>query len=89
MSEGKVSSKYQLTLPVEVRRALGIKPGDRVRYEVQKGTLNVSVVRPDVRNVLETLWQDYDLSALHEELGGDAVAHLRQVRGWETENQDD
>ena len=43
MSEGKVSSKYQLTLPVEVRRALGIKPGDRVRYEVQKGTLNVSV----------------------------------------------
>ncbi len=37
MVEGKVSSKYQLTLPVEVRKALGIKPGDTVRYQVEAG----------------------------------------------------
>ena len=59
MSEGKVSSKYQLTLPADVRRALGIKPGDRVRYDVQQGKLSVSVIRPDIREVLGELWQDY------------------------------
>ena len=88
MSEGKVSSKYQLTLPAEVRRALGIKAGDRVRYEMQKGTLNVSIVRPDIRDVLGELWQDHDLSALHDELGGDAVTHLRQARGWDAKEDD-
>ena len=35
MSEGRISSEYQLTLPVDVRQVLGTKPGDRVvRYEV-------------------------------------------------------
>lgn len=82
MSESRVSSKYQLTLPVDVRKALGIKPGDRVRYNVEQGRLNVSIIRPDVREVLEALWRDYDLSALHEELGGDAVTHLHKARGW-------
>lgn len=37
MTEGKVNSRYQLTLPVDVRKALGVKPGDRVRYEVKGG----------------------------------------------------
>lgn len=28
----KISAKYQTVIPREVRRRLGIKPGDRVRY---------------------------------------------------------
>ena len=33
MSIARVSSKGQITLPVEARKAAGIKPGDRVRIE--------------------------------------------------------
>ncbi len=86
MVKGKVSSKYQLTLPAEVRRALGVKPGDTVRYEVEEGELRVSVVRPDIRRVLEELWAGHDTTPLHEELGGDAVAYVRKQRGWDELN---
>ncbi len=81
MTEGKVSSKYQLTLPKGVRKALGIKPGDRVRYEVEGGKLNVSVVRPDIGEVLDYILANYDLSALQEEVDEDAVAYVREQRG--------
>lgn len=82
MTEGKVSSKYQLTIPAEARAALGIKPGDMVRYEVNEGILNVSVVRPDLGEVLEQLWANHDMAPLHEETGGDAAAYVREQRGW-------
>jgi len=32
----KVTSKYQVTIPVEVRERLGIKVGDEVEFEVEK-----------------------------------------------------
>ena len=83
MTEGKVNSKYQLTLPAEVRKALGVKPGDRVRYDVQGEKLSVSVVRPDIESVLDYILADYDLSALHKEVGDDAAAYVRKQRGWE------
>lgn len=38
-----ISSKGQVTIPKEVRLALGLKPLDRVTFEVQEG---VAVVRP-------------------------------------------
>lgn len=83
MTEGKVNSRYQLTLPLEVRKALGIKPGDRVHYDVQGGKLSVSVVRPDIESVLDYILANHDLSALQEEVGDDAVAYVRKQRGWE------
>lgn len=83
MTEGKVNSRYQLTLPVEVRKALGVKPGDRVRYEVKGGELQVSIVGPSIDEVLEQLWQEYDMTALQQEIGGDAVAYVREQRGWD------
>jgi AbrB family looped-hinge helix DNA binding protein len=87
MVEGKVSSKYQLTLPVEVRKALGIKPGDTVRYQVEAGKLAVSMVRPDIDQILEDFLASHDLSALHEEIAGDAVRYVRQLRGWEEDDE--
>ena len=56
---------------------------------MSEGKVSVSVIRPDIREVLGELWQDHDLSALHDELGGDAVAHLRQARSWDAKEQDD
>ena len=32
MATAAVTSKGQITIPVEVRKKLGIKPGDRVRF---------------------------------------------------------
>jgi AbrB family looped-hinge helix DNA binding protein len=38
MSSAAVTSKGQITIPLEVRKKLGIKPGDRVRFiEGEKG----------------------------------------------------
>lgn len=89
MQEGKVSSKYQLTLPVQIRRALGIKPGDTVRYEVREGKLSLTVARPDVGQVLERLWAEHDTAALHAETGGDAVDHMREHHGLDVLSFDD
>jgi antitoxin PrlF len=81
--EGKVSSKLQITIPVRVRDALGIRPGDTIRYELEAGSVRLKVVRPDISDVLETLWAKHDLSELNDEVGDDAVAHVRALRGWD------
>ena len=78
--QGKVSSKYQLTLPTEVRKALGVKPGDIVTYEVIGGTLQVSRVRPSIEAVLDSVTKGFDFSELQEVTKNDAVAYLREQR---------
>ena len=84
MAEGKVSSKYQLTLPAEVRKALGVKPGDAVRYEVEGSSARVSVVRPELGSVLDSVLADYDFTALGSAAKNDATRHLREERGLTT-----
>jgi len=37
----RVTSKYQVTLPLRVRKALGIRPGDTVAYEIEKGAVKL------------------------------------------------
>lgn len=81
VSEGRVSSKYQLTIPAEIRDAMGLKPGDTVRYELSDDGLRVGVVRPDIRAVLSRVYSAEDQAAIHEETGGDAVAYVRRMRG--------
>ena len=43
MSIVKISSKGQVTIPKEVREALGLKPGDRVEIKVEG---NIAVLEP-------------------------------------------
>jgi len=38
----KVTSKGQITVPVEIRRSLGVKPGDKIRFEQQEGGIRVA-----------------------------------------------
>ena len=40
----RLTSKGQLTLPVAVRKAWGIKPGDKLELTIGKG--NVLLIRP-------------------------------------------
>ena len=47
MVESAVTSKGQTTLPKPVRRALGIEPGDRVRYVIfDNNEVRLLPVRP-------------------------------------------
>lgn len=46
MVESGVTSKGQTTLPKAVREALGVRPGDRVRYIIDGDTVRIVAVRP-------------------------------------------
>lgn len=42
----KLSSKGQVTLPKEVREAVGLHPGDMIVYEVKDGVILLQHVEP-------------------------------------------
>ncbi len=46
MQESTVTMKGQTTLPKDVRRALGLSSGDRVRYVILDGEVRLLKVRP-------------------------------------------
>lgn len=46
MSRTKVTPKYQTTVPLEIRRSLGIKAGDEVEWQLVR---QFAVVRAPVR----------------------------------------
>lgn len=43
--EAKITSKGQITVPREVRRLLGVRPGDRVLFESDGNDVRVRPVR--------------------------------------------
>ena len=43
--EAKITSKGQITLPKDVRQALGVKPGDKVVFERNGEEMSVRPVR--------------------------------------------
>ena len=79
--QGKVSSKYQLTLPVEARKVLGIKAGDTVNYEILDDGLKISVVRPDIDAVIDDVLAENDFSALAKLAKNDAKTYVSDLRG--------
>jgi AbrB family looped-hinge helix DNA binding protein len=46
MPSSILSSKGQITVPVEVRHRLGLKPGDRVEFVFENGRTEIHPVRP-------------------------------------------
>ena len=70
-----ISSKGQVTVPVEVRRRLGLKEGDRVEFAFVEGTVVLRPVRTD-GNPFEK-W----IGALSKDTPeGTAVAWVREMR---------
>ena len=52
MVAAKTTSKGQITIPVQVRAALGIEPGDRIEFvEVEKGEFNIVAATRSVREL--------------------------------------
>lgn len=43
--QAKITSKGQITLPLEIRRLLGVRPGDRVVFETRGAGMRVRPVR--------------------------------------------
>ena len=48
----RLTSKGQLTLPMSVRQAWGIKPGDKLELTIGKG--NVLLIRPLRQSIVES-----------------------------------
>jgi AbrB family looped-hinge helix DNA binding protein len=42
----KLSTKGQITIPAELRKAIGIEPGDMVAYELQGKSVKLKRVEP-------------------------------------------
>lgn len=51
MASAAMTSKGQITIPVEIRKELGLKPGDRVRFIKRGGEV---AIRPDKRSIMES-----------------------------------
>ncbi len=41
----RLTKKHQTTIPVEVRRALGLSAGDRVAFEIEDGVVTITKAR--------------------------------------------
>ncbi|MGA2186569.1 MAG: AbrB/MazE/SpoVT family DNA-binding domain-containing protein [Bryobacteraceae bacterium] len=43
--EAKITSKGQITVPLDIRRVLGVKPGDRLVFETAGENVSVRPIR--------------------------------------------
>jgi AbrB family looped-hinge helix DNA binding protein len=48
---GRISAKGQVTLPIAVRRALGLAPRDKVAFDVRDGEVRVRRIPNDVLKI--------------------------------------
>ena len=72
----KVSTKHQIAVPSEARKALGIKAGDRLDVEVRDGLI---LLRPRAGTVADRLY-----GTGRGIFGPDPVAYVRALRDeWE------
>jgi antitoxin PrlF len=46
MNISKISIKGQVTIPVNIRKAMGIEPGDLIAYELQGKTVKLKRIEP-------------------------------------------
>ncbi len=45
----KITSKGQITIPVEIRQEMGVGAGDRLAFERRKGVMSIVPVRTESR----------------------------------------
>jgi AbrB family looped-hinge helix DNA binding protein len=75
----KISGKGQVTIPAEIRRSLGVRPGDHVRFEHKEGTIRL--VRDSNESVFDK-WRGIGTGFPIQGEGPEAiVAFFREMRG--------
>jgi AbrB family looped-hinge helix DNA binding protein len=75
----KVTSKGQITVPVEIRRSLGVKPGDNILFEQQEG--GIRVMRDAEDNPFEK-WRGIGITGIGPGREG-LMAYMRELRGYD------
>ena len=78
MSEAKLTSKGQITLPKEIRLKLGLKQGDRVRFIVEDdGRVRLLPAKRDVTELMGILPRPKRTLSIEEmdDIVQTAVAH--------------
>ncbi|MGD0521678.1 MAG: AbrB/MazE/SpoVT family DNA-binding domain-containing protein [Terracidiphilus sp.] len=75
----KITSKGQITVPVEIRRSLGVKPGDHIRFEQQE--YGVRVVQDADENPFEK-WRGIGIPGIGPGREG-VMAYMRELRGYD------
>ena len=78
--KGTVSPKLQITIPAQIRDAMGIFPGDKVEFTHKGNVLELRVKRPQPSEVIAAILEQHDFSALQAETGDDATSTLREDR---------
>jgi antitoxin PrlF len=59
MASATVTSKGQITLPVQIRRRLGLRPGDRVQFvETDRGKFEMTAANRSVRDLKGVLYRE-------------------------------
>lgn len=59
MQFSKVTSKFQATVPSDVRAALGIKAGDTIAWDVKDGVATMRVMRRNLMSWDPLAWQSF------------------------------
>jgi antitoxin PrlF len=79
MPSATITSKGQITLPIEVRRRLGLKQGDKVEFVYDED--GRTVVRPEAtdEDPLDKWVGKYPAFKTTEE----NIAFWREMRGWD------
>ena len=54
--QSTITSKGQTTIPSEVRQALGLKPGDKLRYRIGEDGTVVLVPARSIKSLAGMLW---------------------------------
>lgn len=77
-ARARLTSKGQITLPIEVRRALGLRVGDLVAFESGADGFSIRPMRPATEFAeLEGIWRTGDGAST-----GQVDAWLRDLRGY-------
>ena len=80
LAKSKISSKGQITLPIEIRQRLGVKEGDSVKFVVDKDGRTIVLPVREEGNEFEK-W----LGVAKAPPGFDSVAWVRDMRDDEYE----
>jgi AbrB family looped-hinge helix DNA binding protein len=75
----KVTSKGQITVPIEIRKSLGVQPGDHLRFEQQED--GIRLVRDLKENPFEK-WSGIGIPGVAPGREG-VMAFMREMRGYD------
>lgn len=78
MNSSKLTSKYQATIPKEIRKSLKLQPGDTIVFQIDdSGKVTVKKFKPIDRDYLEAL--NKTLSEWDSEEDEDAYENLQKL----------